>query len=295
MIETIREIAGLVFALLMSLRNTINVWDVIDILIVAFIVYRILSFMQKTSSSSVMKGILFVVAVAFISNLLNMTVLNFLLRQMLQMGIIVLIILFQPEIRKMFERMGTSKLNIMFIKRNRYENIEAGIESVVAASAAMAESETGAIIVFEREVGLNDYAVTGTDVDAKASSELIQNIFYHNSPLHDGALIIREGRLLAAACMLPLSNNINLSRDLGMRHRAGVGISERSDAVVLIVSEQSGTVSIAIDGMLKRHLSKDTVDKLLRQELVLVANAEPEKGEKQKRNKRNKRKLKESK
>jgi len=284
--ETIREIAGLVFALLMSLRNTITFWDVLDILIVAFIVYRVLSFMQKTSSSSVMKGILFVAVVAFISNFFNMTVMSFLLRQLVQMGIIVLIILFQPEIRKMFERMGTSKFNIMFIKRNRYENIESGIESVVTASTTMAESYTGAIIIFEREVGLNDYAVTGTSIDAKASSELIQNIFYHNSPLHDGALIIREGRLLAAACMLPLSNNINLSRDLGMRHRAGVGISERSDAVVLIVSEQSGTVSIAIDGMLKRHLSKDTVEKLLRKELIQTENSTADK--KKKKNKREK-------
>jgi len=231
--------------------------------------------MRKTSASSVMKGIILVGAVAVISNFLEMTVLGYLLRQVLQMGVIVLIILFQPEIRKMFERMGISKLNIFFTKRGRYENIEAGIMSVVSASAAMAESETGAIIVFEREVGLNDYAVTGTKVDAQASSELIQNIFYHNSPLHDGALIIREGRLLAAACMLPLSNNINLNRDLGMRHRAGVGISERSDAVVVIVSEQSGIVSIAIDGMLKRHLSKDTVEKLLRKELILSGNIRP--------------------
>jgi len=196
------------------------------------------------------------------------------------MGIVVLIILFQPEIRKMFERMGTSRLNLVFTKRGRYENIESGILSVVSASETMAESNTGAIIVFEREVGLNDYAVTGTGIDAKASSELIQNIFYHNSPLHDGALIIREGRLLAAACMLPLSNNVNLSRDLGMRHRAGVGISERSDAVVVIVSEQSGTISIAIDGMLKRHLPKETVELLLRKELILTGNIKPAKRDK---------------
>jgi len=246
--------------------------------------------MRKTSSSSIMKGIIFVVAVAWISNMLNMAVLSFLMRQVLQMGIIVLIILFQPEIRKMFERMGTSKFNIMFIKRSRYENIEAGIVGAATASTNMAKSNTGAIIVFEREVGLNDYAVSGTNIDAKASSELIQNIFFHNSPLHDGALIIRDGRLLAAACMLPLSNNINLSRDLGMRHRAGVGISERSDAVVLIVSEQTGTISIAVDGMLKRHLTGDTVEKLLRKELITAGNIKPEKGEEQKKSKKNKKK-----
>jgi len=270
MTETVRELYELIIGLLATLR--IGVWDVIDILIITFVIYKILSFMRKTSASSVMKGILLIVAVAWISNRLGMTVLNFLLRQVLQMGVIVLIILFQPEIRKMFERMGTSRLNFLFARRGRFEDIDAGIQAVCLASEVMAKSNTGAIIVFEREVGLNDYAVTGTNVDAKASSELIQNIFYHNSPLHDGALIIREGRILAAACMLPLSNNINLSRDLGMRHRAGVGISERSDAVVLMVSEQSGTVSIAIDGMLKRHLSKDTVEKLLSKELIITSD-----------------------
>ena len=179
--DTIIEAYHFVLGLLSTLRNTVRLTDVLDILIVAVIVYQVLSFMKKTSSSSIMKGIVFVVAVAFISNLLHMTVLNFLLQQVLQMGVIVIIILFQPEIRKMFERMGTSKLNIMFLKRGRYEDIAASIDTVVSASTIMAKSNTGAIIVFEREVGLNDYAVTGTSVDAKVSSELIQNIFYHNS------------------------------------------------------------------------------------------------------------------
>ena len=283
---TIREVFDSLPGLIMSLRNTVNVWDVVDILIIAYIIYRILSFMRKTSASSVMKGIVLVVAVAWISNLLSMTVLSYLLRQVLQLGILVIVVLFQPEIRKMFEQMGTSRLNFFFLKRGRYENVEVSIQSVVDASEAMAKSNTGAIIVFEREVGLNDFAVTGTSIDAAASTELIQNIFFHNSPLHDGALIVRKGRLLAAACMLPLSNNINLSRDLGMRHRAGVGISERSDAVVIIVSEQSGTVSVAIDGMLKRHLPKDTVEKLLRKELILASNEKPAKVKKPKDAKR---------
>jgi len=277
LMATTREVYELVLGLLLSLRNTITFWDVLDILIITVIIYRILSFMRKTSSSSVMKGIVLVAVVAFISNMFNMTVMSYILRQVIQMGVILLIILFQPEIRKMFERMGTSKLNFIFTKRGKYEDIEKGIEAAVSAGKAMASSNTGAIIVFEREVGLNDFAVTGTSINATASSELIQNIFYHNSPLHDGALIIRDGKLLAAACMLPLSNNINLSRELGMRHRAGVGISERSDAVVLIVSEQSGTVSVAVDGMLKRHLPSDTVDMLLRKELLQTGNSKPDK------------------
>ena len=251
----------------MSLRNTVGIWDVIDILIITFLVYRVLSFMRKTSASSVMKGLLLILGVAWLAYLFKMTVLTYLMRQVLQMGIIVVVVLFQPEIRKLFEHMGTRRLNLMFFRRARDEGAEAGIASVVASSDAMAKSNTGAIIVFERKVGLNDFAITGTQIDSQASSELIQNIFYPNSPLHDGALIVRGGRLLAAACMLPLSNNINMSKDLGMRHRAGVGISERSDAVVVIVSEQTGTISVAVDGMLKRHLDIDTIEKLLRKEL----------------------------
>ena len=269
---TMKEIIDLIWGLLLSLRQTVNFWDVVDILIITYIIYRILTYMRKTSTSSVMKGIVLVVAVAWLSNLFSMSVLNYLLRQVLQMGILVIIVLFQPEIRKMFERMGASRIKFMFLRAGRYENAETSIQSVVAASEVMAQNKTGAIIVFEREVGLNDYAVTGIRVDAQISPELIQNIFYHNSPMHDGALIVREGRLLAAGCMLPLSNNINLSRDLGMRHRAGVGISERSDAVVVIVSEQYGTISVAVDGMLKRHLPIDTVDKLLRKELIITGN-----------------------
>ena len=266
--DAIRELVDLVRGLLLALRQTVSVWDVVDILIIAVLIYRVLSFMRKTSASSVIKGIAFLLVVAGISNLFDMNVLTYLLRQVLQMGILVVVVLFQPEIRKMFERMSVNRLGILFKKRGRFENVEAGIQSVVAASEMMTKSNTGALIVFEREVGLNDFAVTGTRVDASSTSELIQNIFYPNSPLHDGALIVRDGRLLAAACMLPLSNNVNLSRELGMRHRAGVGISERSDAVAVIVSEQTGTISVAIDGMLKRHLDSATFEKLLKNELT---------------------------
>ena len=266
--EALQEAVSLVWGLLKSLRQTISVYDVIDILIITILIYNILSFMRKTSASSVIKGIILILIAAWISDFLNLIMLSYLMRQVLNMGIVVLIVLFQPEIRKMFEQMGSSRLNVLFRKRRRYENIESAIHSVVSACGVMAEHMTGAIIVFEREVGLNDYAASGTTVDASISSELIQNIFYHNSPLHDGALIIRNGRLLAAACMLPLSNNVNLSRDLGMRHRAGVGMSERTDAVIAIVSEQTGTIAVAVDGMLKRHLTVQTFELLLKNELM---------------------------
>jgi len=235
----------------------------------SIIIYRVLSFMQKTSASSVIKGLLLLLAVAGLANFFNMNILAYLLRQVLQMGIIVIVILFQPEIRKMFERMGTTRLNTLFRRRGKQETIEAVLKHITSACYVMSQKKTGAIIVYERKVGLNDFAVTGVNIDAEVSSELIQNIFYHNSPLHDGALIIRDDRILAASCMLPLSNNYNLGKELGMRHRAGVGLCERSDAVVIIVSEQTGAISVAVDGMLKRSLDNETFEKLLRSEILL--------------------------
>ena len=267
-IERVREILNNIWGLLVSLRQTLTVWDVVDILIIAFVIYSILTFMRRTNASSVIKGIVFLLVIAWLSNELNMNVIPYLLNQILQMGMLVLIVLFRPELRKMFEQVGSSRINLFFRKRMRLENSEAILQCVISASRAMATRNTGALIVFEREIGLNDYAVTGTRVDADISAELIQSIFYHNSPLHDGALLIRNERILAAACMLPMSNNINLSRDLGMRHRAGVGISERSDALAIIVSEETGAISVAVDGMLKRDLAEDTFEKLIRTEFI---------------------------
>jgi len=265
----VREALDLVWELILSLRQTVNIWDIVDILIVAYLIYRILSFMRKTSASSVIKGIVFVLVIAWLSNFLSLNVVEYVLNQALQMGVLVLVVLFQPELRKLFEQVGSTRLNILFRKRYKRENAEVMLQSVLSASEAMSKSKTGAIIVFEREVGLNDYAVSGTMIDASITPELIKNVFYPNSPLHDGALLISEGRMLAAACILPLSNNINLSNDLGMRHRAAVGISERSDAIAVIISEQTGAISVAVDGMLKRNLEIDTFELLLRNELSL--------------------------
>jgi len=172
----------------------------------------------------------------------------------------------------MFEKMGTTRLNTLFRRKGKQEIIVAVLKEITAACYAMAKSETGAIIVIERKVGLNDFAVTGVKVDADVSSELIQNIFYPNSPLHDGALIIRDDRILAASCMLPLSTNYSLSKELGMRHRASVGLSERSDAIIIIVSEQTGAISIANEGMLKRNLDNETFEKLLWSEILASYN-----------------------
>ena len=267
--DAVKNLIANIQGLFLTLGQTISFRDALDVLIIAYVLYRILTVMKKTSAGSVIKGIVLVLAVAWLSNLLELTVIPFLLDQALYMGVVVLVILFQPELRKFFEQVGSSKLSVIFKTRAKLESVENCIKSVVAAGSIMSESRTGAIIVFERKVGLGDYAASGTRIDAQMSAELIQNIFFKNSPLHDGALLVREDRILAAACMLPLSNNVNLSRELGMRHRAGIGISERSDAVAVIISEQSGDISVAVDGMLKRHLPRETFEKLLRSELVV--------------------------
>jgi len=268
MIDIVREIAEQIWGIVLTFRTTIRIWDIIDILIMTFIVYRVLRLMQRTSASSVIKGLVLIIILAGVSNFFNMNILSYLFSQALQMGVIILIILFQPEIRKVFETMGTTKLNTLFRRRGKYETIETVLNQIISACYDMSKNDMGAIIVFERKVGLNDYATTGVNINSNVTSELIQNIFYPNSPLHDGALIVREDRLIAASCMLPLSNNYALIKDLGMRHRAALGLSERSDAVIIIVSEQTGALSIASDGMLKRNLDHDTFEKLLESEIL---------------------------
>jgi diadenylate cyclase len=248
--------------------TTVEFGDVLDIIIIAYIIYRLLVVVRRTSAGSVIKGIVLILAVMWISNLLKLNVIMYLMTQAMRMGIVVLIILFQPELRKFLEQMGSRELKTIFSRGVKVGDIEAGVEHVVTACCDMSKSKIGALIVFERDIGLADYETTGTLVDAAASVELIKNIFYPNTPLHDGAVIIKSGRLTAAGCMLPMSSNSSISRDLGMRHRAGIGISERSDAVAVIVSEETGSISVAVDGMLKRHLARETFLKLLLNELL---------------------------
>ena len=212
-----------------------------------------------------------------VSDLLNLKMISSLFQRIVELGLIAIFIIFQPEIRRLLERMGSGKFAYFFGAPTDPATMEAVINQTVLACASMSESKTGALIVFERTSSLNDPILTGTIVNAEISSELLRNIFFVNSPLHDGAVIVRDGRLAAAGCMLPLSKNASLSSDLGMRHRAGIGVSEHSDAVVAIVSEETGSISIAIDGMLKRHLTPETFGKILRSELIPDADGQPKK------------------
>ncbi|WP_242941102.1 diadenylate cyclase CdaA [Sporobacter termitidis] len=252
----------------MNFIQTVSIWDILDILIVAYLIYRIITVVRKTSSASVIKGIILLLAVMWLSSLLNLNVINYLLGQTMKLGVLVLIVLFQPELRRFLEQMGSSNFRMVFARKVKIGYMEACISNTVAACMEMSRKRMGALIVFEREIALVDHIKTGTKLDAILTAELLKSIFFPKAPLHDGAVIVRDGRISAAACMLPMSSNINISRDLGMRHRSGIGMSEVSDAVVVIVSEETGSISVAIDGMLKRHLAHETFEKLLRNELL---------------------------
>lgn len=249
--------------------SIIGIWDIVDILIVAYLIYKIIDLIRKTSSYSVAKGLLILLAVLWLSSALNLTMINWALKKAVDIGVIALVILFQPELRKFLSKVGNrSFLGLFSKKAQNISETEAVINQTVVACGQMSETKTGALIIFERNYKLNDIMATGTIVNADVTSALIKNIFFPNTPLHDGALIIRDCRIAATGCVLPLTSNTNLSKDLGMRHRAGIGASEQSDAVVVIVSEETGAISVAIEGMLKRNLDRETFEKILRKELV---------------------------
>ena len=201
----------------------------------------------------------------WLSDIFKLTMINSLLKRAVELGLIALLILFQPELRRVLERMGSSFSSGHAVASSATEQ---AIAQTVLACTEMSASRTGALIIFERKVKLNDIMSTGTIINSDTTAELLKNLFYNKAPLHDGAVIIRDGRIAAAGCVLPLTKSTNLSKDLGMRHRAGIGLSEQSDAVVVIVSEETGSVSVAIEGMLKRHLTASVFEKLLRSELI---------------------------
>lgn len=249
---------------------TLKISDIFDILIMAFVFYKLLTLIKTSRVANLLKGVFIFIAILWLSTFLNLHGISYLMGKMVEWGVLALIILFQPEIRRVLEQVGSRKLNFfgLFTHGEAVNTMEHTIGQTVLACTEMSKSRTGALIVFEREILLDDMARSGTVLDASVSSELLKNIFFVKAPMHDGAVIIRRGRLLGAGCMLPLSKNVNLSRDLGMRHRAGIGMSENSDAVVVIVSEETGTISVAIGGMLKRHLMPETLENLLRNELL---------------------------
>ena len=251
-----------------ALVPTIRIMDIVDILVVAFVIYKIILMLQTTSSARIAKSIVIILLLTALTSVLHMYLMNYLLDKILEIGLLALVIMFQPELRRILEKLGSKSFREILSTKQEQRNIDYVISETVKACEIMSRERTGVLIVFERTSSLEDYQKTGIVIDARVSSELLRNIFFTKASLHDGAVIIRNERIAAAGCVLPLTENRNISSDLGTRHRAGIGMSEVSDAVVVIVSEETGTISVAISGMLKRHLAPQTLEKLLLNELA---------------------------
>lgn len=243
--------------------------DYVDIAVVAYIIYRLIPLFSRASTKRIAMTIIGIIVIAGMTDAFNLYTLNFFVSGFLQIGLLALVIIFQPELRRLFDHLGSVRLRRFFAPVQGSGLSDNMISQVVSACEVMSSEKVGALIVFTRENRLDEYVRTGTTVDGKVSEQLIRNIFFPKAALHDGAMFIRDGRITAAGCVLPLSESSRLSADLGTRHRAGVGMSEISDAVVVIVSEETGTISVAIGGTLKRHLAPQTLEKLLRKELAL--------------------------
>ncbi len=247
---------------------SIKIKDILDILIVAFLIYKVVNLVRSTSTARVARAIVVLLLATWITGLFQMEMLNFGLNKILELGVIALVIMFQPELRRALERMGGKSVKELLSGKSPQGEMEEAILATVSACEIMSKERVGVLLIFERATSLEDYFKTGTLLDAKTSEQLLRNLFFPKASLHDGAVIIRGGRVAAAGCVMPLSENPHLSSDLGTRHRAGVGTSEVSDAVVVIVSEETGTISVAVGGMLKRHLAPQTLERLLTTELI---------------------------
>lgn len=248
--------------------KTIEVIDIVQIFLLTYLIYKLIVWMRNSRAYSLLKGILFIVVFVLVANFLHMEVMVWLLNNLSVVAFTAVVIIFQPELRKVLEQVGHSNVfrNLLSINRTGQTNkrfSDATINELVRASFEMGEVKTGALIVIQRETSLTEFEKTGIPVDAVISSQLLVNIFEHNTPLHDGAVIIRDDRISAATCYLPLSDNMELSKRLGTRHRAGVGISEVSDSLTIIVSEETGAVSYAMSGKLRSAVSPSQLREVL--------------------------------
>ncbi len=247
---------------LWNVFNRPTIADILDILIVAFLLYELLMLTRETRASAVLKGLVTLVAASWVSNLLGLTALNWLLMNVVNNGTIVLVILFQPELRKALEQIGRGKIHTAS-PTSELEQGERIVQEITNCLLKLSRRRVGALIVLEQRIGLKDVIETGTALNSQISAALLENIFEPNTPLHDGAVVIRGGRIMAAACILSLSEGKGISRELGTRHRAALGITETTDAITLIVSEETGIISMANKGRLTRHLDRKALEELL--------------------------------
>ena len=241
--------------------------DYLDIILVAFLIYKLLPLFRSTGTMRIAWVVGVIIVVASITDLLNLHTLSYLFSQVLAVGLLALVVLFQPELRRMIDHLSNMKLKNLLGSEKPQQEMVTVIAQTVHACEVMSRQRIGALIVFARDNRLDEYFKTGTMIEGRVSEQLIRNVFFPKAALHDGAMIIRDGLVTAAGCVLPLSESDRLSLDLGTRHRAAVGMSEVSDAVVVVVSEETGVISVAVGGVLKRQLTPQTLEKLLRNEL----------------------------
>ena len=255
--------------------QTFKIVDLLDIIIIAFLIYQLLGIINRTRAGQLAKGALLVMVVYLVANTLNMRTVTWLLNSLLQVGLLTLVVLFQPEIRRALERMGqTDQWAYRFFNKNRYNDTSlkgawrSAIIAICDAAERFSETKTGALIVLERNTNLSEIVRTGTPVNSAVNLEVLGTIFYEGTPLHDGAAIIENGRIKAAGCVLPLSNNLDLGKDMGTRHRACLGIAENSDAIAIVVSEETGIISMAKNGVLIRHFDRQSLYTRLIDEMI---------------------------
>ncbi|AUG57242.1 MAG TPA: TIGR00159 family protein [Ruminiclostridium sp.] len=261
-------------SVILSLLDVKGPWDIvkslIDIGIVSYVIYKLIKLVRETRAWQLLKGVFVILIAARLSDALGFRTIAFILRIIIQYITIALIVLFQPELRRGLEKIGRSRFRNIFSFEEETDTVKvrALIEEIVKAVTSMAKTYTGALIVIERETKIGDIVNSGIQIDANVTSELLINIFSPNTPLHDGAVVIRERKIKAAACFLPLTENPNISKDLGTRHRAALGITEVSDSIVVVVSEESGKISVALNGGLTRNLTGDSLRKALNKNLL---------------------------
>ncbi len=245
--------------------RVIELRDIVDILIVAVMVYLLMRAIRGTRAGQLLRGIAVAAAIYALSAIFHLNTVNYILNAIVQVALFAIIVIFQPELRKLLEQMGRLKFlhYLGFSLEASPEDTEEVVRNIAAAADDMAESRTGALIVIERGTRLGEYMNSGTPLDANVTAELLKNIFVPNTPLHDGAVIIRDNKIITAGCVLPLTANTNLSSELGTRHRAALGLSETSDAVIVVVSEETGKISIAVNGSLTRNLNEASLSKAL--------------------------------
>ncbi|MGF0040528.1 diadenylate cyclase CdaA [Peptoniphilaceae bacterium SGI.131] len=239
--------------------STIKITDIVDILVMSYVIYKLISLVKETRAEQLLKGLFFVLIFARVAEVLNLYTVSWLINNILTAGLILIIVVFQPELRRVFEKLGRSNKLFTSLFKYKVEENRFKSDEITNAVASLARQKIGALIVIENKVGLMDITETGTLINGEVTSELLINIFIPNTPLHDGAVIIKEDRIVSAGCFLPLTNNQSLSKDLGTRHRAALGISEKSDAFVIIVSEETGIISTAQNGVISRYVDAETL------------------------------------